>query len=75
MLKKKRKVYEIAKVNEATGKIRFLTRVNDGKTAQHIRKFVEGVLIDLGAKNPRIVIIERDAEDDAEKTTEGVCGH
>ena len=81
MPEKKRKVYEISLVDEATGeikpiwKIKPFGRTNNRNVAPHIRKFAECELIDLGVKNPRVVITERDAEDDAEKTTEDVCGH
>ena len=75
MPEKKRKVYEVTEVNKLTGNRRLLTIARDRETAQWCRAKLEMLINCHGMTELMAEIVERDVEDDAEKTTEGVCGH
>ena len=72
MPEKKRKVYEVTEVNELTGNRCLLMIVRDRETAQWFQTRLETLMLDQGLLNSRVVITERDAEDDAGKEAEGI---
>ncbi len=58
-----------------TGYVTEFIETPSKRRAECVRRRLENLYLSYEGVHWKAEIIERDAEDDAEKTTEGVCGH